>query len=290
MTQIWTAKFQIKREDIFKVQENFWEAFEQISIFGDDDTPFYDVSVTYQGDKNQADMTERLSVICTNANVEMPIIEFEKIPDDIDWLERVYDENPSVEAGRFFVHDSHVIDLPKDKITISINAATAFGTGEHGTTKGCLLALDILLQVNTFKRPLDMGCGSGVLGIAAAKALECPVIAIDNDDEAVRVTIQNSQINAVKNLIGAQCGDGFKTPSVIKNAPYDLMLANILARPLIDMADELVSVLDINGFVIVSGLLKKQEDAVVSAYRELGLNVIATYPIDEWQTVVLKKS
>ena len=289
MPQIWNAHFQIKRADIFKIQDTLWDAFDQISVFGDDDTPLYEATVTYQGNKDEVAIIERLSAICANANIPIPTITFEQVPDDIDWLQHVYDLRVPIEAGRFFIHGGHVTDYPKDKIEISINAATAFGTGEHGTTKGCLLALDILLDEYNFKNPLDMGCGSGVLAIALAKVLGDKIVAIDHSEEAVRVTCQNAAINGVEALIETQCGDGFHTPLVGQKVPYDLVMANILAQPLIQMAPDLVNVLAEGGFVILSGLLQTQEAKILEIYTALGLKEIATHPIDEWQTLVLQK-
>lgn len=290
MTQIWQAKFILPSNDIESVEHALWDAFENLCLYRhDDDETKHSVEVTYEGDQDQKNIEQKLNLICANANVIMPKVSFEKIP-DINWLEHVYKKYPPVTAGRFFVHDGHITDYPKGKIDISLNAATAFGTGEHGTTKGCLLALDELLDQHSFKNPIDMGCGAGVLSIAVAKVLKNPIIAIDNDEEAVRVVIKNADINNVSDYIIAACGDGFKTDLVIKHAPYDLIMANILGEPLIEMAPDIKKLSDANAFVILSGILKTQEEWVLSVYQPLGFYVVKKYPIDEWQTIVLRKN
>ena len=290
MTEIWKAEFILQSADVKKIEHQLWEVFENLCLYRhDDDETKHSVEVTYEGDQNKAGIEEKLKILCANVNIETPAISFEKIP-DINWLEHVYDTYPPVVAGRFFVHGGHVTEYPADKIEISLNAATAFGTGEHGTTKGCLLALDELLDAGSFKKPLDMGCGAGVLAIAMAKVLQRKIIAIDNQDEAVRVIMKNASINNVAEYIRATCGDGFNTQLTIDNAPYDLITANILAGPLVEMAPSLVTALDKSGTIVLSGILQTQEEWVVGAYENLGCSVIKTYPIDEWQTIVLRKN
>lgn len=290
MTQIWKAKFTLPSAHIESVEPYLWEAFENISFYRHDgDETKHNVEVIYEGDQNQESIEQKLSLICTNTNINAPIVSFEKIP-DINWLQHVYKEYPPLVAGRFFVHGGHVTNYPQDKIEISLNAATAFGTGEHGTTKGCLLALDVLFEKHSFENPIDMGCGAGVLSIAAAKFLKKKIIAIDNDAEAVRVVVKNADINNVSNYIDAECGDGFKAGLAIKSAPYDLIMANILAGPLIDMAPDIKKFSDASGFVILSGVLQTQENKVLSIYQSLGFSVIEKYPIDEWQTIVLRNT
>lgn len=288
MTQIWKAEFILPSASIECVEHHLWDSFENLCLYRhDDDDAKHSVEVTYEGDQNQEDIEKKLSQICNNANIPMPEIVFEKIP-DINWLEYVYKKYPPVVAGRFFVHGGHVTEYPEDKIEISLNAATAFGTGEHGTTKGCLLALDGLFEKHDFQNPIDMGCGAGVLSIAAAKVLNKRITAIDNDDEAVRVTFKNANINSVSNYIVGQCGDGFNASLAIDNAPYDLIMANILAGPLIAMAPDIQKFSQANGYVVLSGILQTQEDKILSIYQSLGFNVIKKYPIDEWQTIVLR--
>lgn len=290
MTEIWKAEFILQSSDVAIVEHQLWEAFENLTLYRhDDDETKHSVEVTYEGDQNKTGMQEILATLCTNANIETPNMIFEKIP-DINWLEHVYKNYPPVEAGRFFVHGGHVTEYPTNKIEISLNAATAFGTGEHGTTKGCLLALNDLFENHSFKKPLDMGCGAGVLSIAMAKVLQTQVTAIDCDDEAVRVATENAKINTVSDYITVACGDGFKTELAQTNAPYDLIAANILGGVLVDIAPELNAATNTNGIIILSGVLQTQEEWVCSTYENLGFSVLKTYPIDEWQTIVLKKA
>lgn len=289
MTEIWKASFILPSASIEQAEAFLWEAFDNLCLYRHEDDPNkHSVEITYQGDKNAQALTDKVKTICQQIDLSPPNITFEEVP-DINWLEHVYESYPPVDAGRFFVHGSHISDLPNDKITISLNAATAFGTGEHGTTKGCLLALDDLLKENKFERPLDMGCGAGLLAIAMAKALEKEIIAIDNDGEAVRVTQENAKINQVDPFIVATCGDGFHTPLVEQKAPYDLIMANILAGPLVDMAADMKKYSASKAVIILSGLLQTQEEMIVNTYEALGFSVLKKYPIDEWQTLVMKR-
>lgn len=217
------------------------------------------------------------------------------IKTDINWLEHSYQQFPPFEVGRFFIFGSHYDgEKPADKIPLQIDAATAFGSGEHGTTKGCLEAL-LYLHENKLSPQtiLDMGAGSGILGIAAHKLWQKPVLAVDIDDEATRMALHHSTLNNVPtNNSGMVCvtGDGYKTPDVTacKNG-FDLIIANILAGPLIAMAGDLYKTTAVNGTIILSGLLQEQEDDVLKAHEAEGFAILHKIPHGEWQTLVMRK-
>ncbi len=216
----------------------------------------------------------------------------EPIPDK-NWLEESYKQFPPFIVDSFFIYGSHYDgDTPDDKIGLQIDAATAFGSGEHGTTKGCLLALQELKDQGLCPwNVLDMGCGSGILAIAAWKLWKTPVLGVDIEDEAINVTARHCNANGVK--IGSaslSCGqgDGFAATSVQNRKPFDLIIANILAGPLKDMAGDMKTVLDENGFVILSGMLNEQADDVLKSYEDLGLKLKQRYDLDEWSTLVLQ--
>ncbi len=217
--------------------------------------------------------------------------QIEEIP-QTDWLAHSYKQFPAFSVGPFFIYGSHYDStVPDGQITLLIDAATAFGSGEHGTTKGCLLAmLDLKDRGQCPWNVLDMGTGSGILAIAAWKLWKTPILAVDNDTEAVRVAAHHGRVNDVQespSTISYACGEGFKTPEVVQKKPFDLIIANILAGPLIEMAQELTAVTDENGYVILSGMLNEQADDVLAAYEALGFTLHKRYDIGEWSSLLL---
>ena len=185
-----------------------------------------------------------------------------------DWVKATLAELVPVRAGRFVVHGQHDrAKVPANKLGIEIEAALAFGTGHHGTTRGCLLLLDEVLKAHLPRRLLDLGTGTGVLAIAAAKALRIKVLASDIDPLAVRVARENARLNGVGDLVQAIPATGFSAAEFSKRAPFDLVLANILANPLRQMATPMARHLAPSALVILSGLLPYQANGVVAAYR-----------------------
>lgn len=205
-----------------------------------------------------------------------------------DWLAENRASFGPLSAGRFFVHPSHYRGAPPaGSLAIALDAATAFGSGEHGTTRGCLLALDALARRRRPRRVLDMGCGSGILSIAAARLWPVRVLAVDIDAEAVRIARGNARRNGVAQRVCGVCGDGFAGLPRSRGGRFDLIVANILARPLQRLARDLARHLAPGGTAILSGLLAAQEAAVLAAYRAQGLKLARRLRIDGWSTLVL---
>jgi ribosomal protein L11 methyltransferase len=205
-----------------------------------------------------------------------------------DWVKESLEGLPPVAAGRFVVHGAHDrASLPVNKIGIEIEAATAFGTGHHGTTRGCLLALDSLLRGRRPRHILDLGTGSGVLAIAAAKALRRPVLATDIDKVAVRAAIANARHNGVGAFVETIHAADLQAPQVAARAPFDLVMANILLSPLRRLAWPIGRVLEPNARVILSGLLLAQAESALAAYRPLGLMLERRIVLEGWITLVL---
>jgi ribosomal protein L11 methyltransferase len=218
-----------------------------------------------------------------------PDIVIEPLP-DIDWLQHVYDSLKPIEAGRFFVHGAHVTDIPVNSIPVVIEAAAAFGTGEHPTTKGCLSMFDRILHAGVAPtRILDMGCGSGILAIAAAKTVPGanPIIGVDIDAQSVRVATTHAGANGTQDRTVFIHGDAFHTPQIKDAAPFDLVFANILAQPLIDMADDIAAVA--TGHILLSGFTRDQSPYVEKPYVKNGFTVRDTLAIDEWMTLWLTR-
>ena len=208
-----------------------------------------------------------------------------------DWVAESQASLPPIRAGRFFVHGGHDAGkVPVGAIALHIEAAQAFGTGHHGTTLGCLLAFDGILKRGMGpKHILDVGCGTGVLAIAAAKALRCPVIASDIDPLAVDITLENARLNGVASQVTTVTATGLDHAALRKGAPYDLIFANILAKPLIELAPAMAQLLRPGGLVILSGLLNRQMGAVTAAYRAAGLQTQRRRSREGWATLVMQK-
>ena len=208
---------------------------------------------------------------------------------ETDWVAHVRRELAPVEAGRFFVYGSHDADkLPEGRIPLLIEAAMAFGTGHHGTTLGCLKALDYLLnQSFTATKVADIGCGTAVLAMAAARVWTGDIIASDIDEVAVDVAEANLKANGMSGQVRCVEAAGFDHPDLKALAPYDLIFANILKGPLVALAPEIAANLRAGGYAILSGILNEQADDVVSVYVQNGFNLTKRDQIGEWTTLVL---
>lgn len=221
------------------------------------------------------------------ANMECFITQ---LPDE-DWVSKSQAGLPPVKAGRFWLYGTHdkgriPVDVP---FPIEINAGLAFGTGHHGTTKGCLLIFDDLLK-NGFNpgRVLDLGCGAGVLAIAGAKALGGEILATDIDQDAVDVTLQNAQVNDVAEHIQSYQADGFDS-QYLNGREFDLIFANILAGPLMGLAPDIAKALAPGGRVILSGILDEQAETVIKAFIEKGLKVSPQPSLSGWTSLLGQK-
>ena len=207
---------------------------------------------------------------------------------DTDWVKHSLEGLAPVVAGRFFLHGSHDRERRRHGgVPLEIDAGTAFGTGHHGTTAGCLLALDAILKRRKPRRILDLGCGTGVLAIAVTQATKRKTLATDIDPEAVRVTQMNAALNGVGPLVYGVTAPGLKHSRIACGAPYDLIFANILARPLISLAQGLKSILAPGGNLILSGLTRNQVRWVLAAYRNRGLVCSQTLLLGNWATLTL---
>jgi ribosomal protein L11 methyltransferase len=219
-----------------------------------------------------------------------------------DWVAASLAGLKPVSAGRFLVHGAHDrAGVPAHRVGIEVEAALAFGTGHHGTTRGCLLALDGLLKrglrpARPRRRPgqgariLDIGTGTGVLAIAAAKALRTRVLASDIDRRAVDVARANAQLNSVGVLVEVVHAGGLSARRLRERAPFDLVFANILLPPLKRLAAPIAHVLAPGAHVVLSGLLAAQAPAALAAYGAQGLALAACIPLDEWVTLVLTRN
>jgi ribosomal protein L11 methyltransferase len=209
-----------------------------------------------------------------------------------DWVAASLADLKPVIAGRFTVHGAHDrARVAANRIGIEIEAALAFGTGHHGTTRGCLLALDRILKQHGRRRlrVLDIGTGTGVLAIAAARALRAPVLASDIDAEAVHIARENARLNGCAALVQCLHAAGLASARFRARATFDVVFANILLGPLTRLARPMRRALAPGARVVLSGLLAAQENAALAAYRPHGLRLVRRIPLGEWVTLVLHR-
>jgi ribosomal protein L11 methyltransferase len=213
-----------------------------------------------------------------------------EVPDQ-DWVAKVRRELPPVEAGRFFVYGSHdAALLPEGRIGLLIEAAMAFGTGHHGTTLGCLRAYDRLLDDGQrFDNVLDLGCGTAVLAMSAARMGAAHVLASDIDPVAVEVALANVKANGLVGRVSCVESIGFDSPVLRAGAPFDLIFANILKGPLIELAPDMAAHLAPGGRAILSGLLVEQADEIVEVYQGQGLALETREDLGEWSALTLRR-
>jgi len=207
---------------------------------------------------------------------------------DQDWIKSSQEGLPPVRAGRFFVYGAHDAgQVPHGVIPMKIEAGLAFGTGHHETTALCLAALSDLARKRSFRNVLDLGCGTGLLAIGAAKLWKRRVLASDIDPVAVDVTRDNARANGVGPLVAAVTADGLTSPVLANSAPYDLLIANILAGPLTQLAPAIQKALAPGAVLLLSGLLNNQEKLVTSFYQSL--RFVGARRAGPWSALVLEK-
>ncbi|MDI3336504.1 50S ribosomal protein L11 methyltransferase [Defluviimonas aestuarii] len=272
-------------EALAEAMENFLPEPTGIGCFEiEDGSGRYEVGVYFEEEPNEVELALMAAIYGAKpfAVSEVP---------ETDWVAHVRRELQPVEAGRFFVYGSHDADkVPDGCVPLLIEAAMAFGTGHHGTTKGCLMALDRLDRAGfKGKRVADIGCGTAVLAMAAAAIWPDPVIASDIDPVAVDVAAANVAANKLAGRVDCVEAVGFGHPDLMARAPYDLIFANILKGPLIDLAPDMARFTALKGNVILSGILNSQADEVVSVYTKAGFRQLSRDEIGEWTTLVLQR-
>jgi len=222
------------------------------------------------------------------AEMDIAAIRREVLP-QIDWVKHSLAGLKPVQAGRFFVYGAHDRDkLPPNAIGIEIEANRAFGTGHHGTTAGCLEMLEKIITAEKPANILDIGTGSGILAIAAARLGQSRILATDNDPLAIETAAENVALNGVSAAVTLACAEGFAGAAIAQAAPFALIMANILAGPIIAMAAEMKTALEPGGSLLLSGLLAEQSDAVAAAYQAQGLTVVDSLIKQGWATLHLR--
>jgi ribosomal protein L11 methyltransferase len=269
------------------LNESFFEGQAAIAAFERPDG-LWDITVHFAEPPDQASIRELVGLAAGGdvaRNITFDTVEAK------DWVKASLEDLVPVPAGRFIVHGQHDRErVPSNKLGIEIEAALAFGTGHHGTTRGCLLLLDHVLKAWYPRRVLDLGTGTGVLAIAAAKALHGQVLASDIDPASVRVARENVRLNQTGDLVQIITATGFSAPQFARRGPFDLVLANILANPLRQLATPMARHLAPSALVILSGLLNRQAASVIAAYRTRGLVPLRHVRIDGWSSLLLRNA
>ncbi len=264
---------------------------EAVSIFEAEKGALWRISGYSAVEPECARIEAAAAVAASAAGLGVPALRIEALAER-DWLAENRRSFVPVSAVRFFIHGSHFDGAPPaESILIMLDAGPAFGTGSHETTRGCLIALDRLARRRKLppKHLLDLGCGSGILAIAMAKLWGRPVRAIDHDPLAVETTKANARANAVGDLVEAAGGDGLDPNLLESHQPYDLITANILSRPLMDMAPRLADALAPGGYVVLSGVECEQQREVRATYRQAGFVAAGSVPLGEWRTLIYRR-
>jgi ribosomal protein L11 methyltransferase len=279
----------LEAERIFRlIEAEFEDDGFPVSILDVEDNGVFEVSL-YCETGEAEDIRDR---ICASIGSDLFGLELarEDLP-DIDWVTHSLGVLAPVEAGRFIVHGAHDRNAPKPgQFSIEIEAGLAFGTGHHGTTAGCLEMISQVARNRFHRNALDLGTGSGVLAIAVAHLAKTPVLATDIDPVATNVARANVHLNRAAAYVHCHTASGFHRAEIHKAAPFDLIVANILARPLMQLAPQMARHLSRGGNVILSGILAEQRHKVLSAYRTQGLFHRQTLWRNGWVTLHLSRN
>jgi ribosomal protein L11 methyltransferase len=288
---LWQSRFVVPGDAVELFLADLEGAALSVSAFEEPhrggDGALWRVELIHRGEPDKQKLAGRLAPLAERSGIERIDLTIAPLA-TTNWLARVAASFTPQRIARFWVHGSHVRDAPPaGAVPIRLDAGVAFGSGEHASTRGCLLALDQLARRRRFGRVLDMGCGSGILAIAAAKCWPARVLAVDNDPQAVAVARENARHNRVAGRVRARLGEGYRSPAVRAAGPYDLVLANILADPLCDMARDLARHLAPGGSAILSGLFEAQAARLIDAHRAAGLRLRQRIQLEIWTTLVV---
>ena len=285
----WSARVTVRTEHIDAFEQAFSGLAGVVSTYeASPDGLTWSVEGTFDSAPPRDELARRIALAASSLGLAEPAVEIARVPEK-DWLTASAAAFPPLRAGRFYVHGDHIAGpFPPGAVRILVNAATAFGSGHHSSTMGCLTAIDDLARRRrTINCALDMGAGTAILAIGMARAWQVPVVAADIDPVAVKVSRYNAARNGVRTLVRPVLSEGCGQREVAGGAPYDVITANILARPLAVMSADLSRLLAAGGRLILAGFLRHQEQMVLSPYRMQGLRLVRRYRLAPWTTLVL---
>lgn len=290
MSDLWLTEIIIPKIHADAFMDGFEDFVDSMSCFEDESDDIWKVMLYNQEKPEEAKLKAQVEALAVMCGIETP--EFTtSILEQTDWVAKSQEDFKPVATNKFFIHPSWKRDeKPSDLESIEIDPQQAFGTGGHETTKGCVLAIEKLSNEHKFANILDMGCGSGILAIAAAKLQNGAfIMAADNDDKCIEISKKNFTINNISNENKIILSDGYNSEPVKNKAPYDLIIANILAAPLIELAPDAETNLAKGGLLILAGLLKTQAAGVIKAHEKTGLKLIEQNDYNDWSVLLLEK-
>ena len=248
------------------------------------------VEAIYDHEPNQAEISAKLEILASALNISSPSFTIKPAP-PLDWLKKVAEDFPPLKIARWTIHGAmHRDKVPNRLHALQIDATNAFGTGEHPTTRGCLLMLDKILKSGFRPRNMaDIGCGSGILAMACIQSTRGRAVGVDLDPDSVQIALNNIRANGLSSNIQVRCNRGYVSPTLKHSAPYDLIMANIFAGPLSEMAKDLKNNLRPGGVAILSGLLTTQANMVIAAHRMQGLALTKHMRLGEWSVLALTR-
>lgn len=290
-TRLETLSVTVPEAAVEPYEQAFLSVCATVGMFeADDEQLFWRIEGVKQAGQGEAELEAGLALAALLSGHEA---ELSREPTEAEgWLARIYESFPEQRIGRrFAVRGTHLPrTTPREngRLVLTLDAGIAFGSGEHGSTRGCLRAFEAVAHRRP-RRILDLGTGTGVLAMGAAALLRRKVLATDIEPWSVRVTAENANLNGLGNLVRAELGNGWRTRAITRAAPFDLVFANILARPLCAMAGQLAAHLAPGGTAILAGLLDSQANMVLSAHRRAGLVLERRLHEGQWTTLILRR-
>lgn len=277
-----------------RAAEAFGKAFENASlstsILAPPRKPTAQLDILFDTPPTRQALGVQIALLAAAQGIPVPRFRLGPVP-RLDWLKKVAGDFPPIKIGRWTVHGAlHRAKVPNRRYALQIDASSAFGTGEHPTTRGCLLMLDRFLKKGLRpQRVADIGCGSGILSMAWAQVVPGKAVAVDLDPGAASIAKGNVRVNKLGKHIAVGQSCGFSAPLVKKAAPFDLIMANIFAGPLCEMAKDTAKHLAPGGIAILSGLLTVQARQVIAAHRKQGLVLLKHDRLGEWSVLALQR-
>jgi ribosomal protein L11 methyltransferase len=288
LKKLWAASFAAAQEIADDLSEALADGSLSLAVVAPPRTGKAEIEAIFDAPPDAATLQTRIDILASSNDVKPPKLRIRELP-KLDWLKKVSEDFPPLPIARWVVYGAqHREAAAKYRhMRLQIDATSAFGTGEHPTTRGCLLMLDWLLKRNAPANMLDVGCGTGILAMAFSKTTRKRAIGIDLDPDSVAIARNNIRVNGLGSCMRVALGNGYRSPMIKGHAPYDLIMANIFAGPLCRMAYDLKRHLKPGGMAILSGLLTRQANAVIAAHRMQRLYLVKHIKIGEWSVLAL---